>query len=382
MPLHIAIPAYAEYDDLPKTIGALSKQVDRGFRAWVCVNDAPDTRTTNPEAFHNNQATLDWLEDQKPHVPYELTVLDATGSGEGVGWAREKLAASIVDVDPDGITACLDADTLVQPNYVQAIRQGFEQYPAAPGICLPYYHSLPESEFQARLLLRYEVYMRDYQLRLWSIHSPYAYLALGSAMAFRHASWRAVRGIPNRKAGEDFYFLQKLRKLGDLIRWIPTTVFPSSRISKRVPFGTGTQLDDTEMTLQETRYPFFPEASFIKIALFYEQLENLFSGPIPLSIDPFLDQMGWGQEPFDKMRKNSKTVQSFIPKAHQFFDGLRTLQFLRFDRSKHSHVDRNWGVCFRTSPINEINRLRNHLMDEEAKRQKQYMEESFQRKPI
>ncbi len=42
-----------------------------------------------------------------------------------------------------------------------------------------------------------------------------------------------------RQAGEDFYFIQKLVPAGGYFNLNLTTVFPSPRISSRVPFGTG-----------------------------------------------------------------------------------------------------------------------------------------------
>jgi len=48
-------------------------------------------------------------------------------------------------------------------------------------------------------------------------------------------SYIAVRGMNRREAGEDFYFLNKLAKLGDIGQIHATTVYPSARPSRRVP---------------------------------------------------------------------------------------------------------------------------------------------------
>ena len=45
-----------------------------------------------------------------------------------------------------------------------------------------------------------------------------------------------------RPAAEDFHFLNKLAKIGEIGTVTNTTVFPSARISERVPFGTGARM--------------------------------------------------------------------------------------------------------------------------------------------
>ena len=52
----------------------------------------------------------------------------------------------------------------------------------------------------------------------------------------------AVRGMNRRRAGEDFYFLDKLAKIDKMGRINTTTLHPSPRPSRRVPFGTGKRI--------------------------------------------------------------------------------------------------------------------------------------------
>ena len=44
-----------------------------------------------------------------------------------------------------------------------------------------------------------------------------------------------------KNGGEDFYFLQDALKIGKIIA-LNSTVYPSSRASERVPFGTGPKI--------------------------------------------------------------------------------------------------------------------------------------------
>jgi hypothetical protein len=85
----------------------------------------------------------------------------------------------------------------------------------------------------------YEIFLRAYVIGLSFAGSPYAFHSIGSTMACTAQAYLDVRGMNRRRAAEDFHFLNKLAKLGKIGSIENTTVFPSSRMSARVPFGTG-----------------------------------------------------------------------------------------------------------------------------------------------
>ncbi len=58
-------------------------------------------------------------------------------------------------------------------------------------------------------------------------------------MAVRAKTYAKVGGMNRRKAGEDFYFMHKIMPQGEFSEINQTCVFPSCRVSDRVPFGTG-----------------------------------------------------------------------------------------------------------------------------------------------
>ena len=90
----------------------------------------------------------------------------------------------------------------------------------------------------------YELHLR-YHVRVqkW-IGFPYAFQTIGSAMAVRAWAYVKQGGMNRRHAGEDFYFLQKISWLGPISELSTVTVFPSPRLSGRVPFGTGKAVGD------------------------------------------------------------------------------------------------------------------------------------------
>src|SRR5262249_44863209 len=91
---------------------------------------------------------------------------------------------------------------------------------------------------------RYEIFLRYYVLGLCDAGSPYAFHTLGSTLAFRSAAYAMVRGFPRRLAGEDFYFLNKIAKLGNIVRLDGAPILIEGRRSDRAPFGTGAALNN------------------------------------------------------------------------------------------------------------------------------------------
>jgi hypothetical protein len=69
---------------------------------------------------------------------------------------------------------------------------------------------------------------------------------VGSSFAVKASAYVKQGGMNRRQAGEDFHFLHKMVLLGDYGMVGAATVYPSCRISHRVPFGTGAALKKWE----------------------------------------------------------------------------------------------------------------------------------------
>ena len=389
----IGIPAFREREWLPKTLASLAHQDDTAFEVWVCVNQPPEylQDPSYREITKENLETLAWLRREKDHFPFPIRIRDAVTDGQagaGVGWARRFLFDQIVAGEPDR-TVCisLDADTLADPGYVSHVREAFARYANAVALAAPYQHPLPEDPRRALHLLRYEIYMRYYQVSLWRIGSPYAFLALGSAMAFRVGAYRRIGGMPVRKAGEDFYFMQQLRKIGPVIRWLASRVHPSARDSDRVPFGTGPLMNETDLGLQETRFPFYSQKAFDLLGETFRLFPAFHRTPMDLPIDGFIREQMKGYDAFEKMRRNFPRTELFVKACHEKLDGLRTLQFLRYYHERYggSHGSDALGsllkqfgdspgpVIFSAAHLPKLVRLRQRLAALEAEYQQNFM---------
>ena len=62
---------------------------------------------------------------------------------------------------------------------------------------------------------------------------------IGSAFAVTANAYIKRGGMTRSQAGEDFYFLQTLAQIGTVGEITTTKVYPSARLSDRIPFGTG-----------------------------------------------------------------------------------------------------------------------------------------------
>ncbi|GAB4533948.1 MAG: hypothetical protein Tsb0020_49660 [Haliangiales bacterium] len=99
----------------------------------------------------------------------------------------------------------------------------------------------------------YEVYLRYHRLGLLWAGSPYRWHTIGSTLAVTADAYAAVRGVPRRSAGEDFYLVDKLVKLGQLFEPATAPISIRARRSDRVPFGTGAATNTLTAGLADER---------------------------------------------------------------------------------------------------------------------------------
>lgn len=378
--LHIAIPLMDELENIPVLIENIRIQTYKNYQVWICVNQ--------PEVWHDdpmkipvcerNAETIKYINSQ---IDFPIRLLDFSTKGNGwrgkkhgVGIARKVLMDSINKVaDANDIIISLDGDTEFNPNYFQSIIANFNQNPLFPAISIPYYHRLTGNKKEDRAILRYEIYMRYYELNLRRIGSPYAFTALGSAMACKISAYRRIGGMTPKKSGEDFYFLQKLVKFKPILTKNSEWVYPAARFSDRVFFGTGPAMIKGDSG-DWTSYPIYRWELFDEIKEAFDLFPILFKNDIETPIDSILGE-GWAQ----KLRENCRSKEVFIKACHDKFDGLRTLQFLKENQSKYTSTDEENLLDFakkfeqkkllnilkdnfNTSTINELDTIRSFFL--------------------
>lgn len=335
MHLHVAIPAIDELDHLPVTLDNLAAQrVDYPFTVYVCVNQ-PESWWNNPDKIdvcQNNQQLIKFIRNY-PKLPVEIIDKSSLGNGwgdknHGVGWARRTLFDHILSVaTAEDVIVSLDADTCVKPEYLQSIGENFENRTLTT-VSLPYYHRLTDDDAANRAILRYEIYMRSYLINLYGISSPYNFTAVGSAIAVRVEALRKIGNITPMKSGEDFYLLQKLRKMAPISNWNAQAVYPAARFSARVYFGTGPAMIKGNEGHWES-YPIYHYSLFSSIKDTYLQLAKLYTEDFETPFLQFLKEQYRDDKLWVPIRQNSKTLERFERAFHEKADGLRILQYLK-----------------------------------------------------
>ena len=219
----------------------------------IIVVNAPDD--ASQESIENNLICMrnieKWRSNNK-NLFFRLYIVNAGKApvtGWGVGLARktgmdEALRRFNTIKNPDGAIVCLDADCTVEKNYFTAICNELVKKKERKACSIYFEHPLSGSQFPERVynyITQYELHMRYFVQGLKYSGFPYPFHTVGSALAVKALQYVKAGGMNRRQAGEDFYFIQKLSPLG-YFTLNRTTIFPSPRESKRVPFGTGVMI--------------------------------------------------------------------------------------------------------------------------------------------
>lgn len=343
--IFVCLPVLEEYENLPQLTNYLQKQTYSNFELIACVNQ-PEEWWNDREKIAscmNNKNSLDFLNNIDA---FPVHIIDKSSKGNGwqgkqagVGWARKTamdyaLTQSQCEED---ILLSIDADTEYTPNYFQSIVDNFKSHPQIAGLSNPYYHRLTSNSKANNAILRYEIYMRNYAINMLLIDNPYQFTALGSAMATQTKTYKKVGGLSPKSSGEDFYFLQKLQKFGNIQNWNSEKVYPAARFSNRVHFGTGPAMIKGDSG-DWSSYPIYHFQNFQEIQQTYLAFPSLFTEEKPTPMSRFLKQQLKRDELWQPLRKNYKTRDSFIKACSQLVDGLRILQFLKHKNNPSEEV--------------------------------------------
>jgi hypothetical protein len=345
MSIFVALPILNEPELLPRFMNCLSRQTFSDYTLFACINQ-PDEWWEMPDrrpVCENNLQSIKYLEICRFT---DVIILDKCSPGNGwkgpkhgVGWARKTVMDEISRVaGKDDIILSLDADTIFREDYLRSVSENFRDNPDAVALSVPYFHLPADDTAAYRAILRYEIYMRYYAINLWRIGSPYTFTALGSAMACPVWAYRAVGGMTPKMSGEDFYFLQKLRKYGRMLFHNREKVYPEARFSERVYFGTGPAMIKGD-TGDWSSYPVYSVKFFDEIMETYRLFPGFFEKTINTGITGFMKVLCREDDPWRPLRENAKDDRQFVRACHEKFDGLRILQYLKVRQNEEPVPD-------------------------------------------
>ena len=355
----VVIPVLAEEERLFSTLEALGRNPpgELARTLVICVVNNRSEPLARPDQIANNQRTLVHLEDLvngrraqiRPELAFDrlrLAFVDASSPGLeigpkfGVGEARRiglDLALSVLTDNEveGGLLFSLDADTIVEADYLREVRRHFGGAGCRSAV-VDYAHSLPDDSARRVAIVRYELFLRYHEFGLRLAGSPYAFPTIGSTIVTRCDAYVAAGGMSRRQAGEDFYFLQELVKTGEVGRVSSTTVHPSARVSDRVPFGTGATIsrhlsggDDGSMVYHPTSYRVIGDwLSVIEGGLDHPASDLLErAAQISTQLKAFLIWNNFA-ESWPKLQRNAPDLDGLRQQFHRWFDAFRTLKLI------------------------------------------------------
>lgn len=258
----------------------------------------------------------------------------------GVGLARkigmDEALYRFKTINKDGVIACFDADSICDNNYIETIINSFNKN-NINGASIRFEHPINGSEYNKNIykaIINYELHLRYYKNALKYTNIPYYFYTIGSSMAVRASAYAKQGGMNKRKAGEDFYFLSKIIKLGNFYEINSTKIIPSPRISDRVPFGTGKAVGEIVKN-NVNSYKTYNFKAFEDLKMFFSQIENGYQknnyNTLPISLQKFITQNNYSKK-ITEIKKNTKTLSSYKQRFYFVFDSFWILKFVHFYR--------------------------------------------------
>jgi hypothetical protein len=262
----------------------------------------------------------------------------------GVGLARKiGMDEAARRLHPKGLILCCDADAEYDRNYFIAIEKYFKENPRTEAGSIYFEHPVEGDEYPKEIyegIIKYELHLRYYnQAQRWA-GLPFAWHTVGSAMFCTAETYLKAGGMNRRKAGEDFYFLQKLIPHVHFAEINSTRVIPSPRISTRVPFGTGRAMlkyIDGEDILTYSLEAFVPLGELVKTVPELYRADKILQGKILRRFHPrfalYLKSINF-YAAIDELNENCADYKSFEKRFFTWFNAFRTLKYLN-----EAHLD-------------------------------------------
>jgi len=344
--ISVIIPCYNEPDIL-LTMESLNENLPTKFPLEIIVLINSSEKESN-EIIEFNQKTynnlLDWITKNsvKTKKYFVKNVENLPAKFAGVGLARkiamdESLRRFNLINNKNGFIVSLDSDTICEKNYLQEIENLILKKTDIKAFAVNFEHQTnPQhfSEANIRAIYLYELYLRYYIGSLRFATFPYSFQTIGSAFGVRADVYAMQGGMNTKQAGEDFYFLHKIIPLGNFYELNSTKIYPSPRVSDRVPFGTGIAvtkiLKDNTFIYQTYNFDAFKD---LKILFEQKHLLSKFNNQkniiIPDSLKMFLEQNLFN-EALKSINSNCTNIENFEKRFFQWFDAFRILKFLNF----------------------------------------------------
>jgi len=402
----IVIPALAELENVKKLLLSLSENESTYFNDTLILFVVNNTISVSEDIKLNNKLTIEYLNNLTSKytpitnsisiVTSELQVafIDASTVGKemndkdgGVGLARKigmDIALNYFDYSSriKKIFICLDADCTVEKNYITAITEYFQKESCKAAV-VNYEHNIYNMNENTAAIICYELFLRYYLLGLQYAGSPYAFHTIGSTIVCDYESYVKIGGMNKLKAAEDFYFLEKLSKITKVHSIKSTCVYPSSRPSFRVPFGTGQRVNRFIAKVRNEYILYNPQSFVIlkKWLLLFDSLNKTNLKPILTEVKRistdlyhFLNENKFEQF-WKKICLQDLKDQQIIKQKKFWFDAFKTLKLIHYLRDHGYPVINMFDAIDKLLELFGVNESvkRNEDILQDLDKQKEYL---------
>jgi len=342
------IPCFNELN-LIETLSSIKncEKIKSSIEVIIVINSSEDTRQEivdqNIKTYHEVKNWIAHHEDSLLRF-FILHEENLPKKFAGAGLARkigmDQAVAQFNQLNKDnGVIVSIDADSKLKANYFTELEKHFDKQPKTNAVTTYFEHPIEGNEFEADIynaVSQYELYMRYYKLALEYTGFPYSFYTIGSCFAVNAKAYVKQGGMNRKQAGEDFYFLHKIFPLGNCCEINTTCVYPSSRPSDRVPFGTGPMVKSIAESKKEQFLTYNFDA-FLELKSFLAKVDKLFRidsldqflASLPKCISEFLieNEISFA---IKEINSNSANIKTFTKRFFNWFDAFRVLKFLNF----------------------------------------------------
>lgn len=276
---------------------------------------------------------------------FPIAAFDMPKKHAGVGLARktgmDEAAWRLLHSQSEyKIIGCFDADSTCSDNYLTELEKLWILKPNTSGCSIRYAHPIDGNNYNPKVydaIAQYELHLRYYMYAGRYIHHPFSFQTVGSSMASSAQTYVNIGGMSKRKAGEDFYFLQKIIPHGNFEELNSAIIYPSPRPSNRVPFGTGRAIS-THINQVQNEYLTYQFESFLTLtdflgtaptALFNasDKTVKTFFNALPSPLQEYLEMQDF-YGAINEINTNTSTAEAFAKRFFLWFDAFHLLKYL------------------------------------------------------
>lgn len=371
----VVIPCYNEFN-LINTLNSIweSKRINCSIEVLIVINSSENSeqkikeqnKKTYNEAkswiINHTDSLLRFFLIHEENLPKKFA---GAGLARKIGMDQAVFRFNQLNKE-DGFILSMDADAMIELNYFVEIDRHIKIKPKTKAFTIYFEHPLCGDDFATEVyeaIITYELYLRYYKLALEFTGFPYSFYTIGSCFGVRAETYAKQGGMNRKQAGEDFYFLHKVFPLGNCDEINSTCVYPSSRPSDRVPFGTGPMV----MSIMESKgqeFLTYNLEAILCLKNFFRIVEKFFKidekqltkliESLDTSLKDYLLKNDF-QSALKEINQNSSSLKTFTKRFYNWFDAFRVLKYLN---------DAHQGYFKKKSFYNEAVKLFEIITDE------------------